>query len=137
MKIKGFIKHVKMHKDQFVCYCEILISPEGEIVFANPSHTEALIRIAQEAFDTDREGIRNMIGAEFLPMHYLIDRLGYISVWYNMATTPLHITDEQVECLRELKKEKIISADLHVQFTHEYQLSEWRNNIEKIFKEEK
>ena len=136
MKIKGFIKHVKMHRNEFIGYCEILISPEGEIIPAVPSHNEAMITIAQKIFDTDREGIQKMIGVEFMPLNYLIDRTGYICIWYDFMTTPLHITDKQIEALKELRKEKIISPCIDISYTNEYQLSEWRKSVEQIFKED-
>ena len=127
-----FVSYVRAHQDEFIHYCEILISPTGDVVLARPSHQEAIIRIAQEILNVDRDTLYDIVSLEFSPLSYFMDRFGYIMVWYDLARTPFKITDQQKETLKLLIKEEILSREIQFGFTHEYQLSEWRKTINEI-----
>ena len=57
-RIFEFIDHVKQNKDDYINYCEIIIDPYGNIIKANPSHSEAVVSYAMEKENKTREQIK-------------------------------------------------------------------------------
>lgn len=46
MNINEFINKTKNEPLKWISYCEIIIDPYGNIIIANPSHTEMVIAYA-------------------------------------------------------------------------------------------
>ena len=103
--IKKFITH---HNKNFICYCEIVIHPDGDIEYAIPSHQETLIRIT----GIDRDVLRDTLSIKCDMMKELCNITNCVSVWYNYYITPDFITKEQLHSLKLLKQEKCINFNI-------------------------
>lgn len=55
---------VEKHKETFVNYCEVVITPDGEIHYAQPSHNRFLERYGADRDGTDVDTFVNKCPAE-------------------------------------------------------------------------
>lgn len=99
---------IKLHKLTFIHYLEVVISPDGKIEYATPSHMEKLLRVfmeqenisdRQEAFRVIEERDIDMDG----PSISLAKQTGYILVWEEAYTCGSSPTKKQIAALRKLK----------------------------------
>lgn len=99
---------IKLHKLTFIDYLEVVISPDGIVEYAVPSHLEKLLRVfmeqenisdRQEAFRVIEERDTDMDG----PLISLAKQTGYISVWREAYTCGSSPTKKQIAALRKLK----------------------------------
>lgn len=74
---------IETHKKTFIHYLEIVISPEGVIEYAVPSHERKLRDILGiSAGQMERDYFMNVsIGKFITPIEWLTEQTGYISVW--------------------------------------------------------
>ena len=80
--INEFIEHTKRNKLNYICYCEVIIDPLGNIIESKPCHTETVIEYAMEKENKSKEEIKNEIPLTCLPLEYCVDKYGLIAVWY-------------------------------------------------------
>lgn len=88
---------------------EVMISPDGKVFFADPSHQEFLIQRAMELHDMTREELMDACPPKYYAnfLDWLIPRSGgYIPVWAD-GIINYPITKGQSEALRRLKAEKL------------------------------
>lgn len=99
---------MKLHKQTFIHYLEVVISHDGKIEYATPSHMEKLLRVfmeqenisdRQEAFRVIEERDTDMDGS----LISLAKQTGYISVWREAYTCGSSPTKKQIAALRKLK----------------------------------
>lgn len=109
---------IKLHKLTFIDYLEVVISPDGIVEYAVPSHLEKLLKVFMEQEHiTDRaEAIRiveerdtDMDG----PLIALTKLTGYISVWNEAYTCGMSPTKKQLAALRTLKLNGLYSGSLN------------------------
>lgn len=95
---------ISKHKENFVNYLEVLIEPDGHVVYAVPSHQEKAIELAMKAKGWTRYELRDACPPEywFDFLEWLLGLTGCISVWTNMIVGKPN--DAQKETLKELKK---------------------------------
>lgn len=74
---------IRTHKEAFTNYLEVVISPEGVVEYAVPSHQLKLMRILMEQRNCTREELENSVPREFYfdMMSWLTKESGYIAVW--------------------------------------------------------
>ena len=98
------------HSKNFICYCEVIITPNGEIRYAVPSHEQAVLKYLAEKNNMNIEEIIKEYNA--LPLCDIYDRLleesGCILVWYDRYTySRFHIiTEKQFIALKNLELHK-------------------------------
>lgn len=108
---------IKTHKLTFINYLEVVISPDGTVEYAVPSHQEKLLRVfmeqehissKQEAFRLVEEQDTTMDG----PTITLTRLTGYISVWSETYICGKSPTKKQLAALRLLKLNGLYSGTL-------------------------
>lgn len=87
-------------------YCEVVISPNGDIEDAIPSHLYKLISVSGESMDN----LNKMISRRAAPMEWLIEHTGYAVCWYNYFIVPDKYTDNQRRSITELIKAGVMST---------------------------
>lgn len=93
MTSKEFIAQHK-HKN----YCEIVISPTGDIEYAIPSHLYKMMAITGK----DKNELDEMIPEKAAPLPWLVEYTGYGAVWYDYVMLPKQYTCEQISTLVDL-----------------------------------
>lgn len=98
---------IEVHKLTFFDYLEVVISSDGVIEYAIPSHIEKLLFIymAQNNI-TDRDEAVSLLEEPSLQLGYiecLSKETGYISVWNNNYITGCKPTQKQLNALKTLK----------------------------------
>ena len=103
---------IKKHKETFVNYLEVLIEPDGHVLYAVPSHQELAIKLACEAKGWTREQLNNACPPEyyfdFLP--WVLSHTGCIYVWNDFYVGKANKT--QLDKLCEMKKEGIYKGKI-------------------------
>lgn len=119
MKILEFIQ---THKH--ICYCEIIVSQDGEIHNICPSHTETLLRIVMKRLGKTREEVYDMIPIYASPLHWLVEYTGDVAIWYGYAVVPPNISQEQKNVIKMLQNNSIIdTANFKVAISKEMTLT--------------
>jgi len=100
---------IETHKQTFVSYLEVVISPEGVVEYATPSHTDKLVEIfaKQKGFDDILKAKKYIIettinNGMLSTIDYLTGVTGYISVWFNGYVAGDPPTKAQLDKLKEL-----------------------------------
>lgn len=105
---------IETHKQTFVSYLEVVISPEGVVEYATPSHTDKLIEILAK-----QKGIKDFYEAKKYvwqtcinndicsSIDFLTGVTGYISVWFGHYVSADPPTKQQLAKLQELFKEGV------------------------------
>ena len=71
---------VRVHKNSFINYLEVIIRPDGTVEYAVPSHMMKLASIYGKSMDQIFEEYSNdKCGLD--PVEWLCDKTGCISVW--------------------------------------------------------
>jgi hypothetical protein len=94
-----------------VSYLEVVISPEGTVEYAVPSHSDKLVEIftKQKGFDDILKAKKYIIettinNGMLSTIDYLTGVTGYISVWFNRYVAGDPPTKAQLDKLKELFK---------------------------------
>lgn len=96
------------HKNTFVSYLEVVISPEGEVEYAVPSHSEKLVAIFANQTGLDIQEAKQYIiettanNGFMSTVDFLTRVTGYISVWFNGYVAANPPTKQQLDKLKEL-----------------------------------
>lgn len=100
---------IETHKQTFVSYLEAVISPEGVVEYAVPSHTEKLIEIfmKQKGFDDIIKAKEYIIKTTInngmcSTIEFLTGVTGYISIWFDHYVASDPPTKQQLDKLKEL-----------------------------------
>lgn len=132
---------INTHKETFISYLEVVISPEGVVEYAVPSHMEKLLSLyaVQRGISVDEardETRRTAIDVAFDIMSYLMGVTGYISVWFNGYHASDPPTKEQLEVLKMLFDNGVYSGPCHDTITPEREaLKEFMKQQIKFVKE--
>lgn len=132
MKVEQYIP---LHNAEYIEYCEALLFEDGEIKDAVPSHTEALINAVCEHDGITRDKLDSMIPASASVIHWIVEQLNIIAIWYNNAIVH-SITNAQMDSLRLLQENGCISDKFHIKISKEKSLCEATEsgNVELIIK---
>ena len=92
------------HKKKYVNYLEVLISKDGVIMYAVPSHQEKAIELACEELHVMREELNSMCPKEYYFdfLNWLLMISGAAAVWNEQCLAPCP-TKKQVAALKMLK----------------------------------
>ena len=128
---------MKLHKQTFIHYLEVVISPDGKVEYATPSHMEKLLRVfmeqenisdRQEAFRVIEERDTDMDG----PSITLAKQTGYILVWEEAYTCGASPTKKQIAALRKLKLNGLYFGTLNDLYAEKQKLIQ---AFRKVFEE--
>ena len=122
MKLSHFIAQHK-HKN----YCEIVISPDGDIEYAIPSHLYKLIDLSKESKDELNKIMPNCAA----PLNWLCEHTKYAVCWYNYFILPKDYTNIQVSIIKTLSNTGIMSNDINGIITMEKSLCESLEKFEE------
>ena len=131
MNIKDYVNaHDKTN------YCEALLFPDGTIMDARPSHTEALIREACKMYHTTKKELFNTMPSYVGVIHYLVEYTNIVTIWYEFCIAD-NITDAQMESLKLLQDNGIIAHEFGISISREKSLVDLReqdkyDEIEKL-----
>lgn len=104
MEHLDFSEFLLKYKNKWINYCEIIIDKDGKIIIANPSHTEAMLKLTGET----KEIIYNKMPIYASPIHWFVKYLNYVSVWFNFQLIPENLTFAQYETLNLLEQNGFI-----------------------------
>lgn len=95
---------IEKHKQTFVHYLEVVISPDGRVFYAVPSHQEFMIAGACKRLGLTREELNESCPREwyFDFMKWLSMKTGLMAVWENHYEV-YKPTTQQIATLRRLK----------------------------------
>lgn len=104
--------NVLKHKATFVNYLEVLIEPNGHVLYAVPSHQELAIALACKSKGWTREQLNNACPQEYYFdfLKWVLSLTGCVSVWNDFYIGTLN--DAQRESLEEMKYAGIYRGDL-------------------------
>ena len=122
MTLNEFIAQHK-HKN----YCEIVISPDGDIEYAIPSHLYKLITLSKESKDK----LNKMMPNSAAPLNWLCEHTKYAVCWYNYFILPKDYTNIQVSIIKTLSNTGIMSNDINGIITMEKSLCESLEKFEE------
>lgn len=95
--------NIEMHKKTFINYLEVLIEPDGHVLYAIPSHQELAIKLACKKNNWTRDELNKNCPPDyyfdFLP--WILGLTECISVWNDFYQGTAN--DKQIAKLRELK----------------------------------
>ena len=97
---------LEKHKETYVMYLEVLIDPDGKVMYAVPSHQEKAIKIACQKLGVTREELNRMCPREYYFdfMRWLCKISGVMAVWTHDCEY-WEPTVKQIGKLRQLKME--------------------------------
>lgn len=122
MTLNEFIAQHK-HKN----YCEIVISPDGDIEYAIPSHLYKLIILSKES----KNELDKMMPNRAAPLNWLCEHTKYAVCWYNYFILPKDYTNIQVSIIKTLSDVGIMSNDINGIITMEKSLCESLEKFEE------
>jgi len=75
----------KKHSETYICYCEVVIMPNGTVHYAVPSHLEFLSNTYCTKYNVTRKELYDYLYNEptLLPIDFFIEKLHAVCVWYN------------------------------------------------------
>lgn len=79
-------------------YCEIVVSPKGDIEYASPSHLYKIMSITGKS----KKELDEIIPDRAAPLAWLVEYTGYAAVWYDYVMLPKQYTCEQINALVDL-----------------------------------
>lgn len=120
LRRKQFLQLAK--KNKWKKYCEIIITRGGRIMLAVPSHQYCLLNYLYEKEHVDDEWYRNNISTRLSPTHFVVDKYGLISVWYDniIYSKEKDISKAQMETLNMLRDNDLLSDNCIKEPTLEY-----------------
>ena len=110
MERLSILSFFKQYRNKWINYCEIIIDSDGKIIIANPSHTEMMLKLTGRS----REDIYSEMPIMASPIHWFVDYLGYVSVWYDFQIVPKSLNEKQKRTLELLANHKMIVSNQSV-----------------------
>lgn len=127
MKCQDFISQ---HKDK--CYCEIVISPTGDIEYAIPSHVYKLMAITKKS----REELKQIIPMRAAPLEWLVEYTGYCVCWYSSCILPIGYSKRQISVIRRLMRHNIMTSNIIASISQEKTICDLWTKFEETDDEE-
>lgn len=121
--IDKFITYTKANPTRWINYCEVLMTAEGDIILARPSHAEAAIQYAAELEHTPVDEIKNFLRKEMLsPVEFYAGKYRLIAIWYDCVVTDAlyGYNDYQIDSFNKLKDAGLIRAEQQIITSREY-----------------
>lgn len=129
---------MNLHKITFIHYFEVVISPEGVVEYAVPSHTEKLLQLYMKKYsvpdkDMAIDQLEEKCGIFSGYIEALCETTGYISVWETHYIAGCKPTQKQLNKLRMLKMNGLYHGRVDDIFTERInKMAEALHTIETI-----
>lgn len=98
---------IEKHKAHFIDYLEVVILPNGDVLYAVPSHTTKAELLCMEKLGITREELWKKFPPEYMfdYLPWLLSICGAVSVWNTFYTLGIgkELTRQQYLTLKELK----------------------------------
>ena len=103
---------IESHKNTFVNYLEVLIEPNGHVLYAVPSHQELAIKLACKAKGWTREQLNDACPPEYYFdfLVWVLSLTGCISVWNDFYMGKAN--EAQLNTLKKMKEAGIYKGDV-------------------------
>ena len=103
---------IDQHKATSVNYLEVLIEPNGHVLYAVPSHQEVAIRLACKAKGWTRQELNKACPEEYYFdfLTWLLSLTNCISVWNDFYVGKPN--EAQIDMLKQMKKKGIYKGDI-------------------------
>ena len=119
---------IDKHKETFVNYLEVIISEDGKIHYAVPSHQEYLINECMHQYDWDRQEVYDNTPVDYYGdvIIWLCKMTGSVSVWNDFLQF-YQINQKQFDSLVHLKNAGLYNGDMpdHPMSFDEYRVSKF------------
>lgn len=104
---------IDMHRKTFVNYLEVIIDPDGKVMYAVPSHQEKAIAFACSKLGVTRAQIEGMCPPEFYCdfIRWLCIVSGVIAVWNGFCIYDKP-TVKQIGTIRQLKMAGLYKGEI-------------------------
>ena len=129
MNVYEFIQYVDQNKEKFIKYCEIIITDNGIIEFAHPTHSISIVREASKKNKISVEEYKNSIPKSCSPLHWVTCKEKFIGVWYNYIIVPQKINRIQKKVLDLLSENGIIDKYYTKEISKEYENYLYRKKL--------
>ena len=122
---------ISKHKAKYTNYCEAIITEDGTIHYAVPSHQNKLIElygvptvpIPGQFFDYDGKefnDLKNKVPDHANFTYWLADYLNMVITWYDYIVFPLNYTKDQISVVKSLIENDVLSRNSKIILTKEY-----------------
>lgn len=104
---------INQHKKTFINYLEVMISPDGEVSYAVPSHQQFAENIACKLLNRTRDSIIEQCPIYVDYLDFLLNLTGYVAVWNDFIAigSQRKLTKNQRFTLRQLKQEGLYKGN--------------------------
>lgn len=129
--IFDFIEHTRQNKENYICYCEVIIDPYGNVIEARPSHQEAVLTYVMELEGKSRKEVCDSIPTYCSPLDWCLDKYGLVAVWYECYIYGVYkyFNRFQRRTINILKNNGLVSDVIRQIPTEEYKLYLYRKSI--------
>ena len=100
---------IHTHAENFICYCEVIVHPNGNIEYAVPSHERKLVEIYARVHNISVDDAMEILQRQDDPTEFAMHDTGCIYVWYDHLYNATNLTDKQHDALKMLLKEGCVS----------------------------
>ncbi len=132
MNIDEFLKkhHWKYGEERWISYCEIIITEDGEIHEAIPSHERKLSKLCCKKLGVTYDELLSLIKPDMAPVEWMVDRIKAVCLWYDYGIVYDGYADNEniTNALARLKAEKMIAPWTEYKISREYQLQMYRES---------
>jgi hypothetical protein len=105
---------IKIHKETFINYLEVIILENGTVVYAVPSHQGKLIKIACDRLQITREELNDLCPKEYYFdfMNWLCKISNCVSLWNETMIGKAN--EKQEESIEILIQEKLYRGNITI-----------------------
>lgn len=121
---------IAQHTDK--CYCEIVISPTGDIEYAIPSHIYKLMSITKKS----REELKQVIPMRAAPLEWLVEYTHYCVCWYSSCILPIGYSKRQISVIRRLMRHNIMASNIIASISQEKSICDLWAKFDENYDEE-
>lgn len=102
---------LELHKKKYPCYLEVVITKEGEIMYAVPSHQEKALNLLCKNLNKTREEVFNMCPKEYYAdlLTWICTISGLVFVWYEQVFC-VQPSKKQIEAITTLKESGVYAG---------------------------
>lgn len=108
---------INQHKVHYINYLEVIITEDGILEYAVPSHQEKLISVCCDKLNITRTELNKMCPKEyyFNFIQWLCNLSGYVAVWDSFYISSEHtgLNKSQIDILQTLKQEELYKGDIY------------------------
>ena len=134
MDIDNFIKihNPENGSEPWIDYNESIITPDYKIIECIPSHEKCMSNCIIDKYNISIPTLVEMMPTTVSPLHYMIEKYHYISIWYNsIIIFPGALMDTTIsKMINDLYRAKLLSPDIfnHISIAHDYTTARFFND---------